>query len=175
MMTKLRSRAGTAAVTAIAALVGGAILSAQAPPAPVSTGDELLKEVRAMRGELNKVLTVSVRTQLLVARLQLQEQRIDSIARQLADAREKLTAAEPGRALIAAQVKMFEGATQNGAGGGDDQSFLEPLLKMFAEAEKGTLELKGRSVSLEALLASELARWSEFNSRLDEVEKELQR
>jgi hypothetical protein len=112
---------------------------------------------------------------LLVARLQLQEQRIDSIARQLADAREKLTAAEPGRAMMAAQVKMFEDPAGKQPGLDDDQKFLEPLKKMFAEAEKSTLELKGRSASLEAMLASELARWNEFNSRLDEVERELLR
>jgi hypothetical protein len=55
----------------------------------------------------------------------------------------------------------------------DDQKFLEPLKKMFAEAEKSTLELKARSAALEAMLASELARWNDFNSRLDEVEREL--
>ena len=68
-------------------ILGATLLTGQAPaaqPRPASM-DELVAEVRALRAEIQQMADSSIRAQLLVARLQVQEQRIAGIARQLSD------------------------------------------------------------------------------------------
>src|SRR4051812_30434517 len=57
-----------------------------------SPQDALLAEVRGLRTDFQQVAKVSVRTQLLVARLQLQEQRIIFVGTQLVEVRRRLSA-----------------------------------------------------------------------------------
>src|SRR5476649_1090690 len=70
------------------ALVAGT--AGQTASQPSSSGDALLAEVRGLRAELNQAAGTSIRTQLLVARLQLQEQRINTVDKQLAEVRAQL-------------------------------------------------------------------------------------
>jgi len=75
-------------VMMIGVLVGvGGFLFAEGsqPRVEGSTADALLAEVRALRAEVTQVTSAGIRTQVLVARLQLQEQRVLNAARQLAD------------------------------------------------------------------------------------------
>jgi hypothetical protein len=60
------------------AIAGAGIFALAAGTAgqTVSSNDPLLAEVRALRADLNQATGASIRTQLLVARLTLQEQRI---------------------------------------------------------------------------------------------------
>ena len=55
-------------------------------PADGAVIRELLAEVRALRTEIGWIGNASIRSQLLTARLQLQEQRIYTTARQVAEA-----------------------------------------------------------------------------------------
>jgi TonB family protein len=62
---------------------------AQAPQgSPEPDVPELLVEVRALRAEVNRAAGASMRMQLLLARLTLQEQRITSLGRQTAEAQD---------------------------------------------------------------------------------------
>ena len=66
----------------------GVVLSARsgaAPQAAPGSTDALLAEIKGLRADFNQRLDASIRAQLLVARLQLQEQRITTLSRQLAD------------------------------------------------------------------------------------------
>ena len=79
----------------IMAILGGlAALSAQAarPPEPLAV-NELLAEVRGLRAEINQAAGSSLRMQLLIGRLQLQEQRTFTVAKQLTDVQDRLAAA----------------------------------------------------------------------------------
>ena len=53
-----------------------------------------MTEVRALRADIQQMADASIRAQLLVARLQVQEQRIAGIARQLAETEEQMRALE---------------------------------------------------------------------------------
>jgi hypothetical protein len=69
------------------------VLLAQAPaPAGGSALEQLLDEVRALRVDLSRTSGASIRMQLLTARLQLQEQRIFTTARQLTEVQGQLAA-----------------------------------------------------------------------------------
>ena len=65
----------------------------------LATLDEVLVELRALRAELNETANASLRAQLLVARLALQEQRITVVGKELADVQEKLRAVEQHRPI----------------------------------------------------------------------------
>ena len=90
-------RTGIAAVTALVlTLAHGDVAVAQGEGAQTApsraTLDEVLAELRALRAELIEVAHASLRAQLLVARLALQEQRITTVSKELADVHEKLQA-----------------------------------------------------------------------------------
>jgi hypothetical protein len=143
------------------------VVSGQAGTQPArSPMDELLAEVRGLRAEINQAAGASIRTQLVLARLQLQEQRIHTVAQQLTDVRNQLAAAAQVRSLMAGQVKEAgEAVSQLPAD--------HPLMKVIEQQQKREEELKQQEASLSALLAEEQARWMAFNARLDELEQAL--
>lgn len=155
-------------------LVAG--VSGQTPrqPAPASL-DDLLAEVRTIRTELQQTSSASIRAQLLVGRLQLQEQRINSILQQLNNNRNQLNEVELARALLAPQMKMLEEAapTEGVTAGGDPA--VNPLKALFEEQRKREKDLRALESALSAQLSTEQARWVEFSDRLDEIERELQK
>src|SRR5688500_9338519 len=69
----------------------------QARPDAPATLDDILKELRALRAELNEATGAGLRAQILVARLALQEQRITGVARELTEIQEKLRASEQAK------------------------------------------------------------------------------
>lgn len=163
------------AIAVVVALAGVAGLSAQParladPPRPGAAIDQLLAEVQALRSDLNQAASASLRTQLLVARLQVQEGRIDSLGRQLADTREQLANAEQAGVALAAPLKMLDEAEK---GSDEDQKAAQPMRELVAAAQKRTEELRVEESSLAALLAAEQSRWVEFNGRLEEIERML--
>jgi hypothetical protein len=89
-------------------------LSAQAQRNP-ATLDDLVNEVRGLRVEVSRAAGASMRMQLLVARLQLQEQRIITVAGQLTEVRRLLSINEAGQIRPGTQIKEFEEALRNPA------------------------------------------------------------
>jgi len=158
-------------VAGIIALVVGT--AGQTP----SSNDPLLAEVRALRAELGQAAGTSIRTQLLVARLQLQEQRVTNAARQLEETRARLTSM-PGAVLqIQQELQQLDDQLR------DQNTPLERRREIdravaetkarLADVQRQAAELSDRESSLAASLASEQGRWIELNGRLDEIERDL--
>src|SRR5258706_5080558 len=57
---------------------------------PSSGTADLLSEVRGLRAELSQFATASIRVQLFMGRLQLQEHRIQTLSQQVVDTRAEL-------------------------------------------------------------------------------------
>jgi uncharacterized phage infection (PIP) family protein YhgE len=161
------------------AIVGAGIIAVVAGVAgqSTSTSDPLLAEVRALRAELNQAAGTSIRTQLLVARLQLQEQRVTVIAKQLADVQMQRTANDAGVAQMSARQKQLDEGSRNPSNPSDvRQQFereLEGLKGAVAMMRQRSADLSAQESQLSGQLASEQSRWSDFNSRLDEIEREI--
>jgi hypothetical protein len=161
----LRTLLAIASLAVIAAGVGYAQSQAVPPQDPV------VAEIRAMRADLNERLEATIRTQLLVARLQVQEQRINGVVRQLEEINTKLRANDTSKEQVEQGLKMF------GAMGSADENpegadfFLGPLKAGLAKVAKTDADLKLQQSELMGTLTQEQARWSAFNSRLDELEK----
>jgi hypothetical protein len=162
-----------ALVLTIAAVMFAAawIAPAGAGQQPAATSEALIEEVRGLREELRQLAGSSIRMQLLVARLQLQEQRIAALSRQQFDTREQLAGVEKARAATEGAAKMFN------AGDGAATAVPEPFKIManeLAALRQREIELRSHDTELAAAVAAEQARWSDFNSRLDALEREVE-
>jgi hypothetical protein len=108
--------------------------------------DDVVAELRGIRADLAETSSASVRSQILLARLQLQEQRITGLMSQISDVQRQL-----GLARQEAQ--------------GPDAGRMQQLIQNLANQE----------AELSHQLAMEQARWAEFSDRLDTLERSLPR
>src|SRR5687768_6244886 len=94
----------TAGILIFVGLSAGVLLAQTAPQAPQ---DPVVAEIRALRADLNQRLEATMRMQLLVARLQLQEQRTSTVVGQLRDVEARLRENDSARQQAAAALKML--------------------------------------------------------------------
>ena len=192
------------AVAAVAAAVLAAVAAhAQtqrpaAAPAPQDIMPALLEEVRGLRAALETMSSAGARVQLVLGRLQLQEQRLNTAIKRLDDTRTRLadlqrTQAEHQEQLASMdETKQGAGAGSVGGIGGIGAIFAHaacadrPTAEMIEEMKthfKRQLERTNadvqRALAEEATLAGEVAneqaRWSDMNQRLEELERSLTR
>jgi len=175
-MSKLKGYGRAFMVLGFLTMGGLPMASAQnVPAAPRDPMADLLVEVRGLRAEMRAALDASFRAQLLVARLQLQEQRITVLSRQLTDVQRQIGENERGRTPLATQVAMM---------GGDDATSLKereereqairPLKNILDQLEKADRDLKSQETHLTGLIAEEQARWADFNARLDQLAMQIE-
>ena len=157
---------GIGALTLVAvASLGGQSAAPQADPT--------LAELRAMRADINERLEANIRVQLLLGRLTLQEQRTNTVVRQLADVTEKLRVNEQTKGQVEGFSKMFKLDTVKPE---DEDNFLTATVRgQIEHAAKTEADLKQQQAELTAALAQEQARWAAFNTKLEELEKLFER
>ena len=164
----------TAGVVA-AVLVGvvGAVAGQSArsiPSGARATLDDLLTEVQGLRTEINQAAGANIRTQLFVARLQLQEQRVNAVAGQLADVQNRLATVQQGQAAMLERLA----ATEEGQNRlppedrSDDQ--VRALKLQLEQGQKREQELRAQESAVSGTLSTEQSRWTDFNARLDALE-----
>jgi chromosome segregation ATPase len=162
----------TAALVMVGLIGVAAVVAGQsARSAPAS--DDLLAEVRGLRAEFNQAAGGSVRAQLLVARLQMQEQRVNATARQLADVQDRLASVQQGQAAMVERLSVSEDSQQRlpPEDRSDDQ--IRALKLQIDQVQKREQDLRTQEAALSGALAAEQSRWSEFNARLDALERSL--
>jgi hypothetical protein len=156
---------GSVAVLALAAVVSG---QGRQPATPA---DELLAEVRSLRADVNAAARAQMRAQLLGMRLQLQEQRIAAVSRQLMDVQERLRASQQAQTTLATQLKAFPfNADDPEVAEGFAQIFA-PLKGQLVELDRADQRLKTEEAELLRTLQAEQARWSAFNAQIEELER----
>jgi hypothetical protein len=169
----MRKAVGLAGMLAIA----GGVLFAQGTrvPGDGSGQEALLVEVRALRAELHEVTSASIRTQLLVARLQLQEQRVVAAARQLEHAQRALTSVRSEIAGERLRLRQLEDAASR-ASGQHRLALQEAIRESGAQIEQRheqALQLQAHEAELTRDVGDAQARWADFSGRLDDVERSL--
>jgi hypothetical protein len=142
-----------------------------------SSPDELLAEVRGLRADLQQVATISVRAQLLVARLQLQEQRINVVAGQVAEVRRLIGIKQSGQVGFIDRLKRTEEASRGGSINSEEQKEVESVIShlkaQLGQMQKEEQQLRLQETDLSNQLTTEQGQWMDFNSRLDELERQL--
>ena len=164
-------------VIPLAISFGALLFAVHAGPVPQAASqtptDPVVAEIRALRADLNQRLDASIRMQLMVARLSMQEQRINTVIRQLTEVQDKLKENETTRTQVTQGLKMFgmDKATDKEK---EEAGFmLGPLKTAVENLDKSDAELKMRLSDLTTLLNQEQARWNGFNRVLDDLEAML--
>jgi hypothetical protein len=163
---------GVTRILAAVAIVGSGVVgvvAGQARPAAPATMDDLLAEVRALRGEIREAAGSSMRAQLVGMRLQLQEQRITTLSRQLSDTQEKLRDQEADVIRVTSALKMF--ARDDDTKPEEMNMVTGPLRAQLAQLEKAVQQLKQDEIDASQLLAEEQSRWTRFNALVEELER----
>jgi uncharacterized coiled-coil protein SlyX len=152
---------GVVSAAMIAVVSGQGARPSQTPTDPTT---DLLAEVRGLRVELNQAVGTSMRMQLLVARLALQEGRINTLGSQLTNVRQQLVTAQLALGPVMEQVKRAQET------GKEIDENLKPLVEMMQRSEQG---LRNQEAELAGLVSTEQGRWADFNARIDELERSL--
>jgi hypothetical protein len=177
-MTSLRTMTLAIAFTLLAGLLGAQTppppQRVQAPgPDPVLTA--LVTELRALRQEIAEATRASARTQLLLARLQLQEQRIIYLDRQRSELAGRLATTEKERVGLDTMLQQFERASRSADAEERKQAtaMLDNFKGQVSAAQAAEDRLRSEESQVLNSLATEQARWNDFNSRLDDLERSL--
>lgn len=138
---------------------------------------ELLAEVRALRAEVNRAAGASMRMQLLLARLTLQEGRIAAVGRDIAEVQQQLLATGRERSDLQTQLRHLEEIRDSRTLPPQDQQGFAREATMqrqkLAESAAREQHLRTQEAELLATLTTEQARWTDFNARLDDLERAL--
>ncbi len=154
-----------------ALFVFGATLGGQSPAPPrAASTDDVVAEVRALRADLQQMADTSIRAQLLVARLEVQEQRIAGLVRQLADTEEKMRGLEAARNPFLTEMLKHMDEDQADP---DAAKLFAGMKTQLEKIENGDPVLNERQASLTRLIAEEQARWAAFNAQLESLESRL--
>jgi len=165
-------------VTLVGAVgLGGWAVRAQsgAAPDPQAT---LLAEVRQLRLAIEEMSRAGARVQLVLGRLQLQEQRINNMLRRLETVRAELEGIQQEHDNL---LRQFQEAEKEATEATDPKHRVQ--LEAIARQAKSQLpaiaaRLQQRQTeesTLTADIGNEQARWTDFNQRLEELERALTR
>lgn len=179
MRTKVfRLTVFTAALVLTAAAVQ-LIAQANRPTQNEDVLGALLVEVRGLRAAMEQMASAGPRSQLALARLQLQEQRIGAMLRRIEAIRDNLAKVQADVALKQNEGARLELALKTGSMPAEEREALEnhlrglkiELVRPIAEVQRLTAE----ETSLASEINAEQTRWAEFNQRLEELERALTR
>lgn len=176
MSITFRSMVLTAVLVSVALLRGSADTRAQATPPDVLPA--LLVEVRGLRAAMEQMASAGPRVQLALGRLQLQEQRVNTLVRRLEEIR---TALAQGRRGLDSMTERLEHVNRMSRESTETEVRRESEVELKAlkgEVTRATLEIQ-RLQNDEATVAQDVSaeqgRWTEFNQRLEELERSLTR
>ena len=153
----------TGAVLISLVVIGVVSGQAQRPPAAV---DDLLSEIQALRADINRAASASIRAQLLTARVTVQELRVSTAAQQLANVRQQLA---DSRIRLAPSTDQIRPAQES------NSQILAPLRYTVQQEQQRRRELLNEETEIVRMLDGEEQRWAEFNARLDDLERTLSR
>ena len=136
----------------------------------------LLVEVRGLRQAMEQMASAGPRVQLALGRLQLQEQRVNTLSRRLEDLKTKIAEANNGMEEASEQLTTFERMAKE-TPEFDKRKEIEAMLDGFKRQVTRTSAEIQRLQNEESIvgqdISTEQARWSEINQRLEELERSL--
>ena len=138
----------------------------------------LLVEVRGLRSAMEQMASAGPRVQLALGRLQLQEQRVNTLVRRLEDVKTSMAQARTGLEELTGRLTEHERLSRESSDPEIRHQSEVELKQLKAAIARGTLDLQrlqGEEATLSQDLSAEQGRWSEINQRLEELERALTR
>jgi chromosome segregation ATPase len=137
----------------------------------------LLAEVRGLRQAMEQMASAGPRVQLALGRLQLQEQRLNTMIRRSETVRDSIVGAEKVHAEMQARFSSIDMALKRGdmpAEERDQMSHMaEGLKKSLTSAVLDVQRLQAEEAQLQQQIAGEQARWADINRTLEDLERAL--
>jgi chromosome segregation ATPase len=139
----------------------------------------LLVEVRGLRAAMEQMASAGPRVQLALGRVQLQEQRVNTLMRRLEDSRGHLAETQRKYEQVQQQLRGIEEMIRQPRPDGPPLAALQAeqrdsereLARLVAEVQRITTETS----VMEGDLATEQGRWIELNQRMEALEQSLVR
>ncbi len=135
----------------------------------------LLVEVRGLRAALEQMASAGPRIQLATARLQLQEQRINSLVRRLDDVRGNLRSRQDEVVQLTRRYQQFESAAADAPNRDEMEAELKAVRAAIGQTQADIQRLQGDEAEITQQIAIEQGRWTEINQRLEELDRALTR
>ena len=177
-MPRPKFRARTLVAASAVAIAGIATLSGQPERPAADDMKALVAEVRALRIAVERTSAVSSQAQLLLGRVQLQENRLATLGRQYQEARTRLVDAQATQTESEQRLQYIASRMREIDDPQERRAMEEQLSAMKHEAGKNqarTAQLQGDEAAAMQALATEQQRWSDFNDRLGALEQALGR
>ena len=151
--------------------LGTSILARQTSQQP-DVLNALLVEVRGLRAAMEELAAAGPRVQLSMGRLQLQEQRINTLVRRLDEVRDRRTAVEIELSQKKREIADVVDVLRRD---GVQREAPQPLRAEMAEIVARLNRLQNEETTLGQEIAAEQGRWAEINQRLEELDRALAR
>jgi hypothetical protein len=170
---------GCAVLAIVVVGVGAAPGRAAAPPQAAAAADPLpalLNEVHGLRVAMKEIAATGPRVQVFVARLQLEEGRINTMLRRLDTVRDNLAAAQRELDNVLQQQSAIQTRLRDNPNDPHREDFTGMLGHFPREIvnRRGVVSrLSAEETQLTQDIAAEQTRWTEINQRLDEMERGL--
>lgn len=163
----------------IALIVTAIAATATRAQEPQGILPSLLVEVRGLRAAIEQMAAAGPRVQLALGRLQLQEQRLNTLVMKLDGIREKLAMSQHRAAQNQLQLEQVESAIRDAPNAPTAEErketthMLVALKTEIANSQGEIQRLTVEEASASADVANEQNRWNELNQRLEELERAL--
>jgi chromosome segregation ATPase len=166
-------------------VVGAVALRAQSgKPSVDGSMTELVGEVRALRqaverstSAIERATEATTRSQTLLGRVQLQENRLADLGRRLDEARQRVRTATAQAAAHDLEVARVLGTVDGMPATDPERAHMDRELKTArtraAAAHGEVAQLRSEEQELIGALSTEQARWSDYNQRLEAIERDL--
>lgn len=169
-------RQKTAFFFVMALLVAGVVVSRSQAPDSAGILPALLVEVRGLRAAMEQMASAGPRVQLALGRLQLQEQRLSMLLMKQDGARSSLAGMQQQLAQQQGRLADFEASDKENPDPNERRQAEQMIIVIKREIATTASEIQrltAEESSISADVASEQARWSELNQRLEELERAL--
>ncbi len=156
----------------------GAAAAAQSTREP-DVLSALLAEVRGLRQAMEQMASAGPRVQLALGRLQLQEQRVNTMIRRLEGVRDSTAAAERGVTQAQSDIARIQEALKTAEAGGDTADAralafeIAEMKRRLSLAQQDLQRWQAEEGTLQQQIAGEQARWADINRTLEELERAL--
>jgi chromosome segregation ATPase len=177
-MIRLAHNARTLIVLLLVGAVGFVTLRGQQDTPDSGQQKALVSEVRALRLAIERAAASTSQSQLLLGRVQLQENRLAILSRQYQEARGRTMDAQMAQAELEHQLQRtqagLESSTQRPP---EERQALEDRITQLkgqvARQQARTAQLRADETGAADVLATEQQRWADFNQRLESIERTL--
>lgn len=142
------------------------------------TLEALLEEVRQLRQELRSTSVTSVRAQILLHRVQIQEAAVVRLSQKAESAQARLAESQSAQQRVTDQIHALENDKQSSSDSRQEQELehaLENLKHNLQQLDREVQQRQAKASEAEEQMRVEQDKLSELEDQLERLDKELER